>query len=90
MSARFHCTVFAHEKVFDCPFDHGLGFFCGRCKALLGHTPKLGQVCKCGARVEEVVYPTKRTPGPRPGPRQPDTVSSSRPRTSPRPLRRVV
>lgn len=58
--ARFRCTVSADDMVYDCPFDQGLGFFCGKCHKLLGHFPRLSQVCNCGARVEEAVFPTKR------------------------------
>lgn len=61
--------------VYDCPFDQGLGFFCGKCHKLLGHFPRLSQVCNCGARVEEAVYPTKREASsgvpPVPSPRDP-------------------
>lgn len=66
MSARHYASVFADGHFWHCVFDQRLGFMCGRCKKLLGHTPKVGECCgKCGAQVEEVVYPTKRVDAPR-------------------------
>ncbi len=58
--SRFYCRVSRGELMYSCAFDQGLGFFCGACQKLLGHFPRITQTCVCGARVEEVAFPTKR------------------------------
>ncbi len=56
----YFASVSHASAIFGCVYDDRLGFMCGRCRGLLGWTPKVGQLCKCGARVEEASYRRRR------------------------------
>lgn len=55
-----YATVSHGQAIFRCVYDSELGFMCGKCRGLLGFRPDPGDVCKCGARVEEAMYDSKR------------------------------
>lgn len=59
-----YATVSHGQAIFRCVYDSELGFMCGKCRGLLGFRPNPGDVCKCGARVEEAMYTSKRTNPP--------------------------
>lgn len=61
MNAPHYATVSHGQAIYQCVYDHELGFMCGKCRALLGFRPAQSEICaKCGARVEEAMYPAKK------------------------------
>lgn len=60
MNAPYYATVSDGQAIYQCVYDSELGFMCGKCRSLLGFRPAQAEVCKCGARVEEAMYPAKK------------------------------
>jgi hypothetical protein len=57
----YYATVSRGEAIYKCVYDHELGFMCGACRGLIGFRPHAQEVCKkCGAKVEEAMYPAKQ------------------------------
>lgn len=54
-----HVRLYQHQRAWDARYDHRAGYVC-RCGHELGFNPRVGEHCKCGAKIEEVIRTTAR------------------------------